>query len=555
MKSVRLVAINARYSHTNLAVLYMRETIRDLPWVCDVKSFTINTPFYDILEGLSEDMPDVLAFSVYIWNAELMKRLLPEIKKIMPQTKLILGGPEVSYNHQQWIQQFPDIDYIVVGAGEKGFRELLENDLTFDKQIVDIGALPYDQIPFPYIPEDFEESRNKILYYESSRGCPFKCTFCLSSRDDQKLDYRHLERIHNELKMIVDQKPGLVKFVDRSFNAKAKMSREIWRYLIDLNPSTRFHFELHPLLLKDEDFELLATAPEGLFQFEIGIQTLNEQSQEVIRRKNRWHKMRPNIERLIALGNIHIHVDFIAGLPHEDMASTKASFNGIYELKADVMQFGFLKVIPGTPMYYQIEELGLKYTQSAPYQILETKWLNFDELRQLREMETSLNAIYNCEQFKVTEAELIQLHDNPFDAYKAIAEFAKANALLSTKSWNKVAQWIIDYVKSKFPEKASLIYDCLRYDWVQIPKSRTYPPFLLNGQTEEHNHLKKNLRELFRSNDLKLADKVFKSGIIFKPSTTDFISNYKVELSYWVDENGQRKKYDLHQAAIIKIVR
>ena len=546
-KRVSLIAINARYSHTNLAVLYLRETIRDLPWDCRVKSFSINTSFYDILEGIAADDPDVLALSVYIWNAELVRRLLPELKKICPRATLVLGGPEVSYSANRWLDDYPeDIDYIIIGAGEKGFRYLLENDLKHPERLVNIGALPFDEIPFPYIDEDFSESENRILYYESSRGCPFKCSFCLSSRDDQKLDYRDLDKVREELAMLVGHNPDLVKFVDRSFNAKAKIAREIWRILLELKPRTRFHFELHPLLLTDEDFELLAQVPEGLFQFEIGIQTLNEESQVAIRRRNHWHRMKPNIERLVALGNIHVHVDFIAGLPFEDWDSTRDSFNGIYELGADVMQFGFLKIIPGTFMADQIEEFGLAYIQSAPYQILKTKWLSFDELAQLREMEQTLNAIYNAEQFKKTEKALTAMHDNPFDAYQQIAIFGREQDYLESKGWAKVAEWIQDYIKTRFPDKLLFIEDCLRWDWAQLPKRRSYPPSLNRAVKEELSHLRKHLPQICAYNECQLPDEAFKSSIFFLPKSDAF---RKGELCVFFDRDGRRESRTLQLPA------
>ncbi|MCH2175136.1 MAG: B12-binding domain-containing radical SAM protein [Lentisphaeria bacterium] len=540
MKKVSLIAINARYSHTNLAVLYMREVIKDLPWNCSVLSFTINTPFYDILEGIAEDDPDVIAISCYIWNAELTKLLLPELKKICPKAKIIVGGPEVSYNFQQWLNQFPAIDYIVVGAGEKSFRELLKNDLSYPDKVVNLGAYKFKEIPFPYEEQDFEYSKNKILYYESSRGCPFTCTFCLSSRDDQKLDYRSIEDVKKELEEICSHKPNLIKFVDRSFNAKPKIAREIWRVIMELNTETRFHFELHPLLLQEEDFELLAQAPEGIFQFEIGIQTLNEKSQEVIRRKNHWQRMRPNIERLIGLCNIHIHVDFIAGLPYEDWNSTRDSFNGIYELQAEIMQFGFLKVIPGTPMYYQIEQLELEFIESAPYQILKTNSLNFQELKMLREMEVSLNALYNSEQFHVTEKALVMLHKLPFDAYYALAMFGRDHKHLDAKGFAKIAQWVMHYIEMKFPEKIGYFVDALRWDWAKLFKSRSWPNYLKDDHFGSLKAAEKKLRDLLSLNQLHLPADAMRTGMVFKAFDPDFKIKQHQDYYFFFDYDGKR---------------
>ncbi len=348
MKNILLVGINARYTHSNLAIRYLRNYVSDLSYQITLEEFTINQPLLDILSKIFKLEPEIIALSVYIWNTEIIRKLLPEVHKLLPECKIILGGPEVSYNPQHWLEEFPFLNFIICGAGEAGFRYLIEKKLLVKEQIIKIQNPAFNEIKFPYTDDDFPGLKDKYIYYEASRGCPFKCSYCLSSRSDQKLELREFNKVKEELEFLLNKKPRIIKFVDRTFNANREFSRNIWQYLIEINPDTKFHFEIYPALLEEEDFILLEKCPVDLFQFEIGIQSTNPATLKAIHRPDNWHKTKEKIQKLISIGNIHIHVDLIAGLPYDEFKHIKHSFNDIYALQADHFQLGFLKILPGT---------------------------------------------------------------------------------------------------------------------------------------------------------------------------------------------------------------
>ncbi|MDA3812892.1 MAG: DUF4080 domain-containing protein, partial [Candidatus Cloacimonetes bacterium] len=423
MKKLLLVGINARYTHSNLALRYLRNFVDDLEHKTEILEFSINQDMLAILEQITRVRPEFIALSVYIWNTDIIYSLLPEIKKILPDSKIILGGPEVSYNPEEWLSKFSEIDYIVCGAGEAGLRYLLENGLQIGNQIIRKKNPHFSEIPFAYLPSDFPEIKNKYIYYESSRGCSFKCSYCLSSRSDQTLEFRDLENVRKELAFIIKQEPRIIKFVDRTFNINKEHSREIWKFLIDLEPNMTFHFEIHPELLDDEDLQILKKCPKGLFQFEIGIQSTNPETLKAIQRSGNWEKTADIVHQLISLGNIHIHVDLIAGLPFEDMQGFERSFNDIFNLKADHFQLGFLKVLPGTEMAENADKFGITSTKMNPYIILKNQWLSFDDLNKIHKIETLLNVFSNSNKFKTTLQYLIPRFDSPFIFFNDLLDF------------------------------------------------------------------------------------------------------------------------------------
>ena len=479
MKRLLLVGINARYTHLNLAIRYLRNYTIDLEYQTEIIEFSINQNILEILEQIVNTEPEIIAFSVYIWNTDIIRLLLPEIKKILPDSKIILGGPEVSYNPEDWLKEFSEIDFIICGAGEAGFRYLLENDFAVSNAIIRKKNPHFSQIPFPYLSSDFPEIKDKYIYYESSRGCSFKCSYCLSSRSDQALEFRDIENVKKKLTFLIKQNPKIIKFVDRTFNAKKEHSREIWKFLIELNPKMTFHFEIHPELLDEEDLQILNKCPKGLFQFEIGVQSTNPETLKAIHRANNWQKTSNTIKQLISFGNIHIHVDLIAGLPFESQKDLERSFNDIFNLHADNFQLGFLKILPGTKIAENRDNFGLVSTNTNPYMILQNNWLTFAELNIIHKIEILLDVFSNSNKFKMTLKYLIPKFDSPFVFFDEFLKFLQNNNYdLQTKNWKKNAFELLLFIKDNFSIEYDFFFDCLRWDWCMQARSHYYPEFL-----------------------------------------------------------------------------
>lgn len=529
MKKLLFVGINARYTHSNLALRYLRNSVDDLKYKTEILEFSINQDMLDILEQIALKQPDILAFSVYIWNTEITRQLLPEIKKILPDAEIVFGGPEVSYNPKDWLEKFPEIDFIICGAGEAGLKYLLENELTVQNPIIRKKNPHFSKIPFPYLQSDFPEIKDKYLYYESSRGCSFKCSYCLSSRSDQSLQFRDLETVKQELRFLIEQKPNIIKFVDRTFNANKEHSREIWKFLIKLDPNITFHFEIHPELLDDEDLLILKTCPKGLFQFEIGIQSTNPETLKAIHRAHNCQKTANIVHQLMSFGNIHIHVDLIAGLPFEDMHSFEKSFNDIFNLKADHFQLGFLKVLPGTEMAENVDKFEIVSTNTSPYIILRNRWLSFDELNEIHKIETLLEIFSNSNRFNTTLKYLIPKFVSPFFFFIELLSFLQSkNFDLKTKNWKKNGLKLMQFTNKKFPDLKNFFLDCLKWDWCLQAKSHYYPEFLrseLNVKAKQigYEYLNSHkVKDKIKLGNLEFTVSDLKRTIFFMPISEEF---------------------------------
>ncbi|HNX59650.1 MAG TPA: radical SAM protein, partial [Spirochaetota bacterium] len=381
-----LVALNARYTHSNPAVRYLRNEITAAGHDAFIREYSINQNYFDILDSITKESPDVIAFSVYIWNTDIVRALIPDIAKLLPGIRIILGGPEAGYNPACWTG-IPGVTAVIKGPGEDAIRTLAANEFQTHGDtgiVIAEKKRHFSDIPFPYTDEDFEILSNRYIYYESSRGCPFACSYCLSSREDHATEFRSAEQTISELDRIIKADALVVKFVDRSFNADPARAREIWAHCIRNGGKSRFHFEIHPLLLSDDDFNLLADAPEGLFQFEIGVQSIHDKTLREIGRKSEWRHIRGKIERLVAMRNIHTHLDIIAGLPFETLEDIAESIDEVMSLGADHFQLGFLKVLPGTVMAERESDYGIVRTERAPYQILSNKWIDSGGITLLR---------------------------------------------------------------------------------------------------------------------------------------------------------------------------
>lgn len=535
MLNISLIAINARFTHTNLAIRYLRQQIDPELYHCTLQEFTINDSFEEIMHQIWSKKPDIAAISVYIWNSPTVAMILKDIKKVLPNTKIILGGPEVSYNPDEWLHHYPAIDHIICGAGEYGFEKVVDaisNNHSLG-QIIQYPVTDFDSVVFPYRDEDFPNLKNRYVYYESSRGCLFRCSFCISSRNDIPIQYKQLDLVLKELDYLISREVKIIKFVDRTFNANKERARTIWRYLIEKNPQTRFHFELHPALLEDEDFRLFAESPADLFQFEIGIQSGNPKTLASINRPIKWEQIEENLISLTNLSNIHHHVDIIVGLPFDNIASIRSIFNKVFSLRADHFQMGFLKVLPGTQMARQAKEFKLTYSEIPPYEIMNNKWLSYAEVRFLHGIEFWLNILSNSNNFECFLDNIIQKFPSPYDFFADIAGFA--HQYPAFRDWKKIAGVLLDFCAEDMDFE--FLRDCLRWDWCKLSGSHYYPPRLQNKTCDLAKHLGyPKLKNLFIDN----KDISYKRAIFFMPSSTKFAEKYELKkrIVAFVQDNG-----------------
>lgn len=514
--NIFLIAINARFTHSNLALRYLRNYANEEATLLE---FTINQNLDEILEELVQQKPEVICFSAYIWNSVILKKILSVIGKILPDTKIVLGGPEVSYNADIWLEQFSCINYIITGAGEAGWQYLLQNNFQVEESTIAITNHLFSEIPFPYLDEEFPNLKHKYIYYESSRGCPFKCSYCLSSRLDQGLDYRNLDMVKQELSWLISKKPKIIKFVDRTFNSNNKRAREIWQYLIDSGTSTKFHFELHPSLLTELDFEVLARAPKDLFQFEIGIQSTNLNTIKEIGRFEKWGKIKNNIARLLEFENIHSHSDMIVGLPFEDMNKMVDSFNNIYNLHADHFQVGFLKVLPGTEMAEKTEQYNIVAHDFPPYEILQNKWMSFEEIRIFKNVEHVLELLSNSEKFSTFLQNMIPNFTSPFHFFHAVSAYFSE---VRSAKWEKSAAALLEFCASQFPDDLPFFKDCLKWDFCLTSKIKFFPKII-----DDFLPYKDLYHELIENKkEFNLSYQKFKKSLIFQPESNKFRELY-----------------------------
>ncbi len=439
---ILLAACNAKYIHSNLAVYNLKSCSGEYSSRVVVKEYTINQIRDDILKDIYLEQPDVVCFSCYIWNISFVRELVPDLKKILPQVELWAGGPEVSYDAVEFLKKNPAFFGVMVGEGEETFHELAGyyierkpetlsgirgvafRDENKGRDIVHTGwreLMDLSKVPFAY--SNLTEFKNRIIYYESSRGCPFSCSYCLSSID-KKLRFRDIELVKKELQFFIDNKVPQVKFVDRTFNCKHDHAMEIWRYITEKdNGITNFHFEISADLLRAEELALMKTMRPGLIQLEIGVQSTNPQTIKAIRRTMDFEKLKGIVEQIHSFGNIHQHLDLIAGLPYEGYDSFHKSFCDVYALRPEQFQLGFLKVLKGSYMMEMTGEYQILYKDREPYEVLSTAWLTYGEILRLKMVESMVEVYYNSGQFKNTLVFLEKYFDDPFRMYEALGRF------------------------------------------------------------------------------------------------------------------------------------
>lgn len=482
MKTV-FAALNAKYIHVNLA-------LRSIAGVCDefspkIREFTVNDNIDSVIAALHTEKADVIAFSCYIWNIEKILYISQSLKKVNPGLVIILGGHEVSHDAGEVLENNPWVDFIIRGEGEKSMPLLL-SALKYSLKLSDVPSLTYrdgneiletelapfgdiNDYPFAY-DESIKNLDGKIIYYESSRGCPFNCSYCLSG-DSRRVNYLDLERVKREILFFIENGVPLVKFVDRTFNADKKRAKEIWKFIIENSKTTCFHFELAGNLIDDESVQILKDAPRGIIQFEIGVQSTNERTIAEIGRSIEFEKVCENVKKLLKPDNIHIHLDLIAGLPYEDYESFKKSFDDVVRICPHVVQLGFLKLLKGSKLRKQAQHFGYKYKEKAPYEVMENDFISFDEIIKLKAIEDIFDKYYNSADFKRSMKFLFDRIASPFEIFEKIYTFFKENNLfersVSLNSYYEILEKVFlydgfcDYVKADriTNKKAKLSYE------------------------------------------------------------------------------------------------
>ena len=492
---ILLAAINAKYIHSNLAVYSLKSYAGSrLPDVdIQICEYTINQQIDRILADLYEKKPDMLCFSCYIWNITCVREVLAEVKKVLPEVKIWLGGPEVSYNAVAFLKKYPQADGIMKGEGEQTFLELLqalrENTslteilgITWRREDGEIENHPWrpaislDEVPFVY--QDMELFSHRIIYYESSRGCPFSCSYCLSSID-KCLRFRSLEKVLPELQFFLDQKVPQVKFVDRTFNVNHEHTMAVWRYLTEHdNGITNFHFEISADLLREEEIDLIAKMRPGLIQLEIGVQSTNPNTIREIGRTMNFPKVASAVARVKACQNTHQHLDLIAGLPFEDYESFRKSFDDVYALHPEQLQLGFLKVLKGSRMYEQAQQYGVVWQERPPFEVLKTNWLSYGEVLALKRVEEMVEVYYNSGQFACTLPKLEKRFQSPFRMFEALADYYRGRHLLEVNH-ARAARYeiLLSFVREIAPEEEDLYRELMTFDFYLRENAKSRPEF------------------------------------------------------------------------------
>ena len=436
---ILLVACNTKYIHSNLAVYDLQAYASDYADHIVLKEYTINQQKDDIMRDIYLEHPDVVCVSCYIWNLSFVKELMADLIKILPGADFWAGGPEVSYDAEKFLTENSEFKGVMVGEGEETFKELAGYYVEKNPQnLKDMTGICYrdgdriihngwrhimDLSSIPFIYKDLSEFKNRIIYYESSRGCPFSCSYCLSSID-KKLRFRDTETVKKELQFFIDNKVPQVKFVDRTFNCKHDHAMAIWKYINEHdNGVTNFHFEISADLLREEELQEMSTMRPGLIQLEIGVQSTNPDTIKAIHRTMDFEKLKGIVDRIHSFGNIHQHLDLIAGLPYEDYDSFRHSFNDVYALKPQQLQLGFLKVLKGSHMMEMCREYGIVYKTQEPYEVLSTKWLDYDHVLKLKTVENMVEVYYNSGQFQNTLEYLENFFQDAFSIYERLGSF------------------------------------------------------------------------------------------------------------------------------------
>lgn len=497
---ILITAINAKYIHSNLGIYDLQSYAKDYKEHIALAEFTINQSVDEIVSSIYKEKADVLCLSCYIWNREYVERVVALLSAVLPKLPIWLGGPEVSYQAKKEIESWQAIQGIMVGEGEATFLELVKAYVEESYDFEHIKGLVYREgekivitpprepislssIPFPYY-DKIEDFKNKIVYYESGRGCPFSCSYCLSSVD-KRLRFRDLSLVKKELQFFIDHEVEQVKFVDRTFNCNHDHAKEIWTYLLEHDRGkTNFHFEVAADIMTEEELAIIGKMRPGLIQLEIGVQTTNRTTLKEIRRGMDFARVARVVKKLQANKNVHLHLDLIAGLPKEDYESFVKSFNEVYALRPNQLQLGFLKVLKGSYMHFMAEDYSCYYRSYPPYEVLQTKWISYGELLILKQVEEMVEIYYNSGQFLNTIDYLVRSYceskktDSSFDFYHCLALFYEK------KSYDKISHSrirrydiLLEFVREAMPDIEKELIDYMLLDLYLRENLKSRPAF------------------------------------------------------------------------------
>lgn len=490
---ILLAACNAKYIHSNLAVYDLKAYSSDYDEHVILREYTINQPKDEILKDIYSSGADVVCFSCYIWNISFVRELIRDLVKILPKTAFWAGGPEVSYDAEKFLTEMPEMTGVMVGEGEKTFHDLLEFYIDGKDSLEEISGIAYrtgdkiihngwrelmDLSAIPFVYEHLEKFENRIIYYESSRGCPFSCSYCLSSID-KKLRFRDLELVKKELQFFLDHRVPQVKFVDRTFNCKHEHAMTIWKYILEHdNGVTNFHFEISADLLREEEMELMSQMRPGLIQLEIGVQSTNPETIRAIHRHMDLKKLEHCVNRVYSFRNIHQHLDLIAGLPYEDYDTFHQSFNDVYRMKPDQLQLGFLKVLKGSLMQKEAEVYGIVYKEKEPYEVLSTNWLTYGEVLKLKMVESMVEVYYNSGQFWHTLEYLVPFEKDAFTFYEKLGSFYEKKGY-SEISHSRMRRYeiLLEYLQEETDVPTEVAAQKMLYDLYLREKLKKRPVF------------------------------------------------------------------------------
>lgn len=507
-----LVAVNAKYIHSNPAVYSLKRFAGEYTDAVEIAEYTINNRMEDILEDIYRRKPDAIGFSCYIWNIGMVEKLMGELHKLLPKLPVFLGGPEVTYDADKLLRKYPYLTGIFIGEGEATFAQVVKYYVKKNPEsLEDIPGLmlrsgmtperkPLNLTDVPFLYDDMAPFTNRIIYYETQRGCPFRCSYCLSSID-KTVRFRDIEVVKKELAFFLEKKVKQVKFVDRTFNCNHDHAMAVWQYLYEHdNGVTNFHFEIAGDILREDEIALVAKMRPGLVQFEIGVQSTNTDTLREIRRVMDIEKLKQVVAALKAAHNVHIHLDLIAGLPYEDYDSFARSFDDVYAMEPEQLQLGFLKVLKGSYMAEMAESYGLVYTDYAPYEVLYTNWLSFTEICRLKRIEEMVEIYYNSGQFAHSLPVMIadfgskmaagqqafaeEQHgraaseQGAFAFYEALADFYEEQGFfVETPSRIYRYQALLSFAKTIHPEREELYKELLLFDLYVRENLKSRPDF------------------------------------------------------------------------------
>lgn len=534
MKSL-LIGINSKFTHTSLSVRTLSANSNGTEF-CE---FTINENVLDVAANIYAKQPDVLCFSCYIWNIEYVLKLASTLKKMLPDSIIIFGGPEVSYSAADTLEKYPFVNAVIRGEGEETFKELTENNFAF----ANVKGITYrndeiiqnphreqvqnlDSLQFPYTKEDLLKNKGKLIYYESSRGCPFGCSYCLSSAE-RGVRFKSIEQVKEELQFLIDSKPATIKFVDRTFNADPGRSIELIKFMIDRGEGTTFHFEIEAHSISDEFLELVRSAPKGMFRFEIGIQSTNPDTLRAINRNPDVEKLLANIKKIISLDNVHVHLDLIAGLPFETYDTFKNSFNNVMSLEPDVMQLGFLKLLKGTKILREKEIFSYKCTDFPPYEIISNEFITCKEIIKLKKIEFLVDKYFNSGAF----GNSLKYMKSKFGDYMSL--FESLSLYFEEKGYFNLnhSRDGLYSIFAEFGKEDTLFLNLLKFDYFTNTKNASTPVWSAEAYNME---VHKKRAEIIEEN---------RNTIFSDRPVRDILKNVHFEEFSWDLENKKQEKW------------